>query len=128
MSTKTSPGVKINSQRKYFTPKHDLIELPHLIEVQTSSFDWFIKEGLKELFKEISPISDFTGKDLELSFDDYYFDDPKIVSTTRTKEDIERAIIEIEGYRKAIETSDFTCSGNILCRTCEYSLLCGNAN
>ena len=69
------------------------------------------------------------GRDLEsIKLSLYYFDDPKIVSTTRTKEDIERAIIEIEGYRKAIETSDFTCSGNILCRTCEYSLLCGNAN
>ena len=40
--------------------------MPHLIEVQLRSFEWFRREGLRELFAEISPIADFTGKNLEL--------------------------------------------------------------
>ncbi len=51
--------------------------MPDLIEVQKDSYDWFIREGLKELFEEISPITDFIGRDLELYFKDYYLDEPK---------------------------------------------------
>ena len=51
--------------------------LPHLVEIQTKSYEWFLKEGLRELFKEISPVKDYTGKELELYFEDYYFDEPK---------------------------------------------------
>ncbi|MFH1509131.1 MAG: DNA-directed RNA polymerase subunit beta [bacterium] len=78
MSEKTTQALSGEERRRYFTPKHDVIELPHLIEVQNASFDWFLKKGLKELFDEISPIKDFTGKGLELSFSDYYFDEPKM--------------------------------------------------
>ena len=35
--------------------------MPHLIDIQKSSYDWFIKEGLREIFHDISPIKDFTG-------------------------------------------------------------------
>jgi len=65
-------------KRKFFTKLHDVIELPDLIRVQTDSYDWFFKEGLKELFDEISPIKDFTEKNLELSFVDYIIDEPKV--------------------------------------------------
>ncbi|MCL5017104.1 MAG: DNA-directed RNA polymerase subunit beta, partial [Patescibacteria group bacterium] len=54
-----------------------LIDQPNLIEIQTDSYKKFLKEGLKELFKEISPIKDYAGKDLELHFKDFYFDEPK---------------------------------------------------
>ncbi|MBI2591706.1 MAG: DNA-directed RNA polymerase subunit beta [Candidatus Brennerbacteria bacterium] len=50
---------------------------PDLIEIQLHSHEWFFKSGIKELFKEISPIHDYTGKEFELHFDDYYFDEPK---------------------------------------------------
>lgn len=63
--------------RKVFTKLHEAIELPHLIEIQKKSYDWFFREGLKELFEEISPIKDFIGRDLELDFFDYYIDEPK---------------------------------------------------
>ncbi len=49
----------------------------HLAAIQTESYQWFKKTGLKELFGEISPIKDYTGKELELNFSDYYFDEPK---------------------------------------------------
>src|SRR3989344_5706443 len=54
-----------------------LIRQPNLIEIQTASYQWFLKQGLKELFEEVSPIKDYTGKDLELNFKDFYFDEPK---------------------------------------------------
>ena len=62
--------------RKFFHPDV-ATELPDLITVQSDSYDWFCKTGIKELFDEISPISDFTGRDLELSFEEYYIDEPK---------------------------------------------------
>ncbi|MDP3729577.1 MAG: DNA-directed RNA polymerase subunit beta [bacterium] len=54
-----------------------LVEQPNLIEIQTNSYKWFLKQGLKELFEEVSPIKDYTGKDVELHFVDFYFDEPK---------------------------------------------------
>ena len=72
----------VHEGRVYFNPRLQAIELPDLIEVQKSSYDWFLKEGLKELFDEISPITDFIGRDLELSFVDYYLDEPKFDETT----------------------------------------------
>lgn len=56
--------------------------LPDLIEVQKSSYNWFLQEGLKELFEEVSPIRDFIGRDLELYFGDYYLDEPKFDEVT----------------------------------------------
>jgi DNA-directed RNA polymerase subunit beta len=53
------------------------IEQQFLAEIQTDSWKWFVKHGLKELFTEISPIKDYSGKELELYFSDYYFDEPK---------------------------------------------------
>ena len=54
-----------------------LIKQPNLIEIQTASYQWFLKKGLEELFEEVSPIKDYTGKDIELHFVDFYFDEPK---------------------------------------------------
>ncbi len=52
-------------------------DIPNLIELQVRSFAWFVDKGLRELFDEISPIKDFTGKVMELQFLDYEFGDPK---------------------------------------------------
>lgn len=69
-------------QRKYFTKQHETTPVPNLIEVQLNSYKWFFEEGLKELLAEINPIKDFTGKNLELSFGDYFFDKPKYDENT----------------------------------------------
>src|SRR5215203_5835941 len=55
----------------------DKFEVPNLIELQLESFKWFIEKGLRDLFDEISPIKDFTGKVMELQFLDYEFGTPK---------------------------------------------------
>ncbi|NWF81173.1 MAG: DNA-directed RNA polymerase subunit beta [Chloroflexi bacterium] len=64
-------------ERRSFARILDAIEVPRLIETQVNSFEWFRREGLRELFEEISPITDFTGKNLELHFRDYQFGEPR---------------------------------------------------
>jgi len=54
-----------------------LTEQPDLALIQTKSYEWFRTKGLKELFEEFSPVTDYSGKRLELYFLDYYFDLPK---------------------------------------------------
>src|SRR6188472_3700309 len=56
---------------------YEKFEIPNLIELQLDSFSWFTEKGLRELFDEISPIKDFTGKVMELQFLDYEFGEPK---------------------------------------------------
>ncbi|MEA2647227.1 MAG: DNA-directed polymerase subunit beta [Chloroflexota bacterium] len=55
----------------------EMLTVGDLIQTQINSFDWFKREGLKELFDEINPITDYTGKNYELRFLDYSFGDPK---------------------------------------------------
>src|ERR1700730_502677 len=55
----------------------NLVELKDLIAIQLDSFKWFKSEGLRELFDEINPITDYTGKNFELKFLDYEFGQPK---------------------------------------------------
>ncbi|MFH0803547.1 MAG: DNA-directed RNA polymerase subunit beta [Candidatus Tagabacteria bacterium] len=65
-------------QKKYFSKYKDpFIPLPNLVEIQLNSFNWFLREGLKELFKEFSPINDYAGKEFVLEFLDYSIDEPK---------------------------------------------------
>ncbi len=67
----------VDTKRVFFQKFDQVMKLPDLTEVQTTSYKWFFEEGLKELFNEINPISDFIGRDLELSFTHFYLDDPK---------------------------------------------------
>ena len=53
--------------RVSFAKLGEVLPMPHLIEMQLTSFQWFQGEGLPELFAEISPIQDFSGK-MELAF------------------------------------------------------------
>ena len=63
-------------QRRTYAQIEEVLDLPNLIEVQHSSYDWFIKEGLQEMFEDISPIKDFTGN-LVLEFISYEMGEPK---------------------------------------------------
>ena len=74
-----------NRVRRNYSRVQTNVELPDLIEVQTKSFEWFKSEGIKELFKEISPITDHSEK-FELYFDDFEFDEPKYdIPLSKTK-------------------------------------------
>jgi DNA-directed RNA polymerase subunit beta len=78
------------SGRVHFGRAGDLLDMPNLLEIQKKSFEWFKRDGLKELFDEISPITDFTGKNLELRLwvDDNPFGDPKNDEDTCRERDL----------------------------------------
>src|SRR5438876_1079799 len=63
--------------RRNFGRIPSVMPMPNLIQIQIDSFDWFKNTGLRELFEEISPITDFTGKNMELEFKDYTFGEPR---------------------------------------------------
>src|SRR3990167_506184 len=67
----------VSAKRRRFSARDEVVDLPNLIEIQTKSYAWFFEKGLEELFQEISPIKDFTGKNLELHFGQYFLDKPK---------------------------------------------------
>lgn len=73
------------ASRKDFAKVGDFIEMPNLIKVQKDSYDWFIKEGLGEVLKDISPIEDYSGN-LVLEFFDYYMEDKTKYSIEEAKE------------------------------------------
>ena len=56
--------------RMSYSRQKEVLEMPNLIEVQKNSYDWFLKKGLKEVFEDISPITDYSGH-LSLEFTDF---------------------------------------------------------
>jgi DNA-directed RNA polymerase subunit beta len=62
--------------RKSYARLPQILEVPNLLRIQTDSFRWFQEQGLRHLLEEISPIEDFTGNRLALSFIDYEFHEP----------------------------------------------------
>ncbi len=78
----------IEAERRYFTASRDAMALPDLIEIQKQSYRWFLETGIRDLLKEISPIKDFIGRDLELSFVDYFLDEPKFDEKTSKAKNI----------------------------------------
>ena len=71
--------------RKTFARIGDFIGMPNLIQVQKDSYNWFIKEGLGEVLKDISPIVDYSGN-LVLEFFDYYMEEKTKYSVEEAKE------------------------------------------
>ncbi|GGE21035.1 DNA-directed RNA polymerase subunit beta [Marinithermofilum abyssi] len=63
-------------QRRSYARINEVLELPNLIEIQQRSYQWFLDQGLREMFQDISPIEDFTGN-LVLEFIDYTLEEPK---------------------------------------------------
>ncbi|MBP9828136.1 DNA-directed RNA polymerase subunit beta [Patescibacteria group bacterium] len=105
MSKKTK--IATLGHRRSFAPVNTAMDLPDLIEVQKNSYDWFLKEGIRELFDEISPIKDFIGRDLELSLGDYYLDDAKFDEVvSRAKNVTFEAPLRVKARLKNLRTGD----------------------
>ena len=65
-------------EKKYFSRyKKPLVEFPNLIENQLNSFSWLVETGIKEVFKEFSPINDYSGKKFQLDFSSFSVGEPK---------------------------------------------------
>ncbi|MBE0229118.1 DNA-directed RNA polymerase subunit beta [Thermoanaerobacterium thermosaccharolyticum] len=71
--------------RMSFARIEEVLEMPNLIEVQKNSYKWFLEEGLREVFRDISPIESFTGN-LSLEFLDYKLDDNPKYSVEECKD------------------------------------------
>lgn len=69
--------IKVGTRERWsYARLREVLEMPNLIEIQQNSYKWFLEEGLREMFRDISPIQDFTGN-LVLEFIDYNLGDPK---------------------------------------------------
>jgi len=68
---------RVGTRKRFdFGKLKEVLELPNLIEIQRNSYEWFLRTGLKEVFRDISPIQDFTGN-LVLEFLDYILGETK---------------------------------------------------
>ncbi len=68
--------------------KGPVFKFPNLIEIQLNSYKWLLEKGIRELFQEFSPITDYTGRELELHFLDYIFDEPKYSEEQAKEKDV----------------------------------------
>ena len=69
--------VPVGKRTRYSYAKiKEVMDMPHLLDIQRNSYKWFLEDGLQEIFRDISPIQDFTGN-LVLSFESFKLGDPK---------------------------------------------------
>jgi DNA-directed RNA polymerase subunit beta len=89
--------IDIHRPKKYFGRyKKPLIEFPNLIESQIKSFKWLIETGVGEVFKEFSPISDYSGKKFQLEFTSFSLSESK---TDETESKVNK--LSYQGHLKA---------------------------
>lgn len=70
----------IVNQRAYWGKEYLNLPPLDLVLVQRESYQWFLETGIRELLEEVTPINDFTGKNWELAFGDYFFGKPRLTS------------------------------------------------
>ena len=105
-----------SAKRKYYRPLRSVLDLPNLIEIQTNSYNWFIREGVKEVLDEVSPIVDFSGSHYELSFGNYYLDDAKYTEKiARQKKMNYEAPLKVEVSLKNLESGKTKTQEVFLC-------------
>lgn len=71
------PGTRKREQKLFSKHKKPFVDLPNLVETQIESYKWLVEKGLKEVFKEFSPIKDYSEKKFELEFSSFYLSEPK---------------------------------------------------
>jgi DNA-directed RNA polymerase subunit beta len=122
MPTRTAASASATGGRKFYSRIPEILEIPNLIDLQTNSFAAFVgpewipgatplpkgtKTFLAELLEEISPIRDFTGKRLELSFLDYEFKDEKVTEDDARAKDLTYARpLMVNAELKVLETGE----------------------
>jgi DNA-directed RNA polymerase subunit beta len=122
MPSRSVARASAHGGRKFYSRIPEILEIPNLIDLQTNSFAAFVgpewipgatplrkgtKTALRELFDEISPIRDFTGKRLELSFLDYEFKEPKASEEDARAKDLTFARpLMVNAELKVLETGE----------------------
>ena len=73
------------TERKSYAKYQEILQMPNLLKIQKDSYNWFLNEGLREVFHDVAAITDYTGK-LELSFLDYSLDEKPKYTIEECKE------------------------------------------
>ncbi len=100
--------------RMSFARNDEVLEMPNLLEVQKNSYQWFLDEGLKEVFKDVAAITDYTGN-LDLDFIDYTMDDKPnyTVEECKARDATYAAALQVRpgcAIRKAARSRNQKCS------------------
>ena len=83
-------------ERRNFSRIRNSYELKDLLEIQKKSYEWFIKDGIKEVFEDLFPVENFSGT-LSLEFGDYHFDEPKYsIKESKDRESTYSAPLRVE--------------------------------
>ena len=91
---KVKPVQNGRTTRMSFSHINEVIGMPNLIEIQKNSYNWFLEEGLHEVFRDVAAISDYNGN-LELSFLDYSLDEKPKYTIEECKERDALSLIHI---------------------------------
>ncbi|MBS6846382.1 MAG: DNA-directed RNA polymerase subunit beta, partial [Firmicutes bacterium] len=73
------------TMRKSFAKHDKVLAIPNMLKIQKDSYNWFLDEGLREVFRDVDTITDYTGN-LELSFLDYSMNEPPKYTVEECKE------------------------------------------
>ena len=99
---------KINDkrERRNYAKTENAIELSNLLEIQKDSYQWFITEGIKEVFDDIFPVESFTGN-LSLEFGEYSFDEPRCtIKQCKERYSTYAAPLKVEARLFNVETGE----------------------
>ena len=97
-TVKVKPVQLGKNTRMTFSKINEVIDMPNLIEIQKDSYKWFVEEGLKEVFRDMSSITDYTGN-FVLSFIDYRLDEKPKYDVTECKA---RSIVMVYGVLETV--------------------------
>jgi len=107
ISSTVLPASTAHTTRKSFARIPEVVGVPDLIRIQHRSYRWFREEGLKELFEEISPIKDYTGNRLKLSFLSHKFGEPEYSESECRERDLTYAApLKVKTRLTIVETGE----------------------
>ena len=107
ISSTVLPASTAHTTRKSFARIPEVVGVPDLIRIQHRSYRWFREEGLKELFEEISPIKDYTGNRLKLSFLSHKFGEPEYSESACRERDLTYAApLKVKTRLTIVETGE----------------------
>ena len=83
---KVTPKQVGKNTRMSFGKINEVLSMPNLIEVQKNSYNWFLTEGLREVFRDVDAITDYNNNNFRLTFDDYHIDENPKYTIAECKE------------------------------------------
>ena len=102
----TIQKINKNRERRSYGKTKNAIELKGLLDIQKESYNWFLREGIKEVFDDIFPVESFTGN-LSLEFGEYSFDEPRYsIKQCKDRDATYAAPLKVEARLFNVETGE----------------------